>query len=144
MVEKESFQKRKPMIQLAELSKEEKEQLVKETTRAVEIGIFVIIIAILLAVVASSIALKSITVPIKKLCHMAKKIGQGDFTVSTSIETVDEIAVLTESFNDMAIKIGALVEDIKKEQAALRMTELQVLQEQINPHFLYNTLDTIV
>ena len=44
----------------------------------------------------------------------------------------------------MRDKIAALVEDIKIEQMKLKDTELKLLQEQINPHFLYNTLDTIV
>ena len=44
----------------------------------------------------------------------------------------------------MAAEIGQLVEDIKREQTNLRMMESKLLQAQINPHFLYNTLDTIV
>ena len=44
----------------------------------------------------------------------------------------------------MAQKVERLIEDVKVEQQNLRKKELQLLQEQINPHFLYNTLDTIM
>ena len=48
-----------------------------------------------------------------------------------------------QSFNEMVGRIGTLVEDVRSEQEKLGIIELQLLQEQINPHFLYNTLDTI-
>lgn len=60
------------------------------------------------------------------------------------MESKDEIAVLADNFNDMTVEIGRLVERIKEEQANIRNMESKLLQAQINPHFLYNTLDTIV
>ena len=70
--------------------------------------------------------------------------AEGDFTVQTKESNTDEIAVLTRSFNDMTQEIGGLVEDIKQQQKNLRIAETKLLQAQINPHFLYNTLDAIV
>ena len=84
------------------------------------------------------------TRPIQKLCSVTQKVAEGDFTVKTKVENTDEISVLTQSFNDMTEEIGVLVEDIKKKQANLHIAETRLLQAQINPHFLYNTLDTIV
>ena len=73
-----------------------------------------------------------------------EKVAGGDFSVKTQVEAGDEIAVLTRSFNDMTEEIGILVDDIRKKQENLRIIENRLLQEQINPHFLYNTLDAIV
>ena len=109
------------------------------------------ILAVVVAGVAMSISLllsgrasRSVTRPIRNLCNLTEKVAEGDFSVKTKVETGDEIAVLTRSFNDMTKEIGILVEDIKKKQENLRIIENQLLQEQINPHFLYNTLDAIV
>ncbi len=86
----------------------------------------------------------SITKPIKNLCISTKLVGNGDFTTRVPDSESDEIAMLTTSFNTMIEKIGSLVEDVKLEQINLRKTELKLMQAQINPHFLYNTLDTII
>lgn len=85
-----------------------------------------------------------ITEPIRKLCEVTKLAGSGDFAVRTQDKSMDELTVLNASFNQMVGKIGKLVEDIRVEQLNLRATELKLLQAQINPHFLYNTLDTII
>lgn len=88
--------------------------------------------------------ISSITKPIQKLCSVAKQAGQGDFQVRAEETGTYELTVLKESFNRMIEELGQLVEDIRIEQLNLRAAELQLLQEQINPHFLYNTLDTII
>lgn len=88
--------------------------------------------------------MQRITEPIAELCAVTRKAAGGDFTVRAPEKSEGEIAVLNDSFNQMVEKIGQLVEDIRIEQLNLRATELKLLQAQINPHFLYNTLDTII
>ena len=98
--------------------------------------------------------------PIIKLAHSAEKISKGDFAIQPlMIETNDEINVLVKAFNKMVINIKSYIDDIKgqaeienrlKEQemqnlkmkSVLKDAELKSLQSQINPHFLYNTLNT--
>jgi len=109
------------------------------------IWMVIVLVAILaIAIVVTSRILSGITNPIKELMAATKKISKGDFSVQTQIETQDELSSLGNSINDMAEKLDMMVNQIKEDERRWRYAELRLLQEQINPHFLYNTLDTIV
>lgn len=105
-----------------------------------------ILLAVLLALMVTLIvmAVSDIIRPIKNLSGVTEKVAEGDFTVRAQVETNDEIAVLADSVNSMTESLEELVSKIKEEQRKMRKADLRLLQEQINPHFLYNTLDTIV
>ena len=86
----------------------------------------------------------SITRPIRKLSEVTDQVAKGDLTVRSDVRSGAEVSVLSDSLNTMIDKIDVLLEQVKKEQIRLRKAEFELLQSQINPHFLYNTLDAIV
>ena len=82
--------------------------------------------------------------PIRELSGVTEKVAEGDFSARAQVESADELAVLADSVNSMTESLEELVTKIREDQQKMRRADLRLLQEQINPHFLYNTLDTIV
>ena len=103
-----------------------------------------IIGAILITVVTTKSIAKSIVDPVRTLGSATKEIAEGNFSVRTALDREDELSLLSESVDDMAAHLEIQMEQIREDEKKMRQAEARLLQEQINPHFLYNTLDTIV
>ncbi len=106
----------------------------------------VVMLAFLIFMVAVLIVMivVDIVTPIKELSRVTQQVAKGDFSARARVESQDEVAVLADSVNSMTESLEALVSKIKEDERKMRKADLRLLQEQINPHFLYNTLDTIV
>jgi len=86
---------------------------------------------------------QTITKPIIQLKRLMKRAEAGDLKVRFDVNYQDEVSELGGNFNQMLDRIVELIQMVYMEQQNKRTAELKVLQEQIKPHFLYNTLDTI-
>ncbi|WP_036200196.1 cache domain-containing sensor histidine kinase [Ureibacillus sinduriensis] len=115
----------------------ERTDLVRNATIIAFLGFVVVstVISILLAWNVSS--------PLNRLIKLMKRVEQGNFNVDLSIETKDEVGMLANSFNSMVMEIKDLIRDKYQIELKQKEAELYALQSQINPHFMYNTLETI-
>lgn len=113
----------------------------------IEVVFVVLVMAIVVPIVlrrAFSLS-KSITDPIVAMNSRVEEIGSGDLSPHTPVETDDtSMALLSSGIEDMAARLDKQIELNRQEQIKLRDIELSLIQAQINPHFLYNTLDAIV
>jgi two-component system sensor histidine kinase YesM len=103
------------------------------------IAILIMLFAIVLAVLSA----RSIANPITKLRLLMKGVEAGNFDVRFHKKYNDEIGQLGESYNTMIDKISELINMVQTQEKSKRKAEIEILQAQIKPHFLYNTLDTI-
>jgi two-component system, sensor histidine kinase YesM len=103
--------------------------------------VFVILvgISVLIAIWGS----RTISSPLRRIVREMRNVEGGQFNRVLTIDSYQEIGQLTESFNHMVARIAALIEQVKISSVSEKNAELQALQSQVNPHFLYNTLDMI-
>ena len=120
-------------------------ELLSKSPQAQSVYVLTAIILVIVALLFSRFMARSITLPIQKLRDSMKKVQEGDFSVSdVVVDSKNEIGSLTKSFDVMTHRIHELMEQNVHEQEEKRKSELKALQSQINPHFLYNTLDSII
>jgi two-component system sensor histidine kinase YesM len=98
----------------------------------------------LFAVLAQRSVTRSINKPIRELENLSSQIAAGNLSARADIPDVMELDNLTLNLNIMAEKIKELIDTNIEEQKNRQKSEMKALQAQITPHFLYNTLDTII
>ena len=101
------------------------------------------LLSLALSLVISEALARHITKPVSRLNKAIAKVKDGDLNIQVKVKTNDELGRLTESFNQMVKDLKRYLEDRVQQQKDLNATTLRLYQTQLNPHFLYNTLDTI-
>jgi len=97
-----------------------------------------------ISILLSLFIAQRISRPIRQLRNSMRQVEQGNFSIRADIQSTNEIGELGRDFNIMVAEISKLLKNITEQQELKRKSELKALQMQINPHFLYNTLDSII
>lgn len=121
------------------------DELLKESNKAQSIYVLIAAALVIVALFLTRFIAGTITSSIQRLRDSMARVQEGDFDIPDVVETSEnEIGSLTRSFNVMTRRIRELMDQNVRDQEAKRKSELKALQSQINPHFLYNTLDSII
>jgi len=120
----------------------------KTLTRDIDIAtryvsIIFVIIAILFFSVFFGSSLSTVIMPVRNLIHEMKKVETGNFSICVPLTGKNEIGQLNRSFSDMVKRIKELIKKVEHKEKEKIQLEIKSLQYQINPHFLFNTLNTI-
>lgn len=117
--------------------------IISNTLNQQIVFLILITLSFLVITVSSKLIVNSITNPLKNLVRACEKIKHGDFSVYIHDNANDELSDFTNSFNSMTREINRLIHEVYEQDIMLTKTELQMLRSQINPHFVYNILETI-
>lgn len=127
--------------------------IIEQSEELKKLGIWLLLLITVVLLLATYWFSLSITRPIHKLTKAANELSQGRFSQRIEVKSNDEIAFLAKTFDEMRININDLIVEIQQKaqlehelqqsKLLLKESQLRGLQSQINPHFLFNTLNTL-
>ena len=119
-----------------------KDLIVRERNVTV-VMILMLLLSLLLCIVGSALLATLITRRLDELVAKTNRIGEGALVADLNLDGSDEIGLIDQNFNDMLLRINQLIDKEYKLNLHINQARLELLQEQINPHLLYNTLSMI-
>ncbi|PYI52163.1 sensor histidine kinase [Paenibacillus flagellatus] len=132
---------RSPMFQFTLLSRVSLEAFQEKSKILLNISLYSGLGAIALSCVLIALLSRRLLRPMKDLVKAMRMMRGGNFDVRVRPRSKDELGFLGESFNAMADNVRSLIEEVYLRQLSEREAEMKALQAQLNPHFLYNTLN---
>ena len=103
----------------------------------------VMVAAIILTIMVCLFIYRIFNRQVQTLLHSMQQVQAGDFSLQIPIKSKDEIGVISQAFNEMCERLNSYISEVYAAEIQRKNAELNALQTQIDPHFLYNTLDSI-
>lgn len=120
-----------------------RDELMKPLNRIRDVVFLLLIVLLLVSYLVSRVITRSISEPLDKMVTSLENASNKKFEVEIMDDNKDELAFLAQTYNNICSRMRELIHQIEKEQNEKRDTEIKMLQAQINPHFLFNTLDSL-
>lgn len=117
--------------------------LIAQASQIKYISFYVTVLILLVTVLAVAYFARSLTNPIRYLSKELRRFERGDFRADFHVDSRNEIGILSSGLTRLSGSVQELLQQVRDEQEKKRQVELLVLQSQIHPHFLYNTLGSI-
>ncbi|MEK5025529.1 sensor histidine kinase [Paenibacillus sp. FSL M7-1046] len=117
--------------------------ILEGATRIKYISLVLILFILIVFIVAAAVVARNLSNPLRYLSKQVKRFERGDLGVSFELDQHNEIGVLARGLSGLVASVAQLLETVRSEQEKKRQIELQAMQAQIQPHFLYNTLSSI-
>ncbi|MGO4345033.1 sensor histidine kinase [Paenibacillus sp. MCAF9] len=118
-------------------------ELLAESRKAANTIMIIPMVTLIVALFVATILSNQITINIGRLRQAMKKVSEGNLSDPIAISSGDEVEELSDGFNAMVTNLRLLLDDVKQTEEQKRILEFKALQAQINPHFLFNTLNQI-
>ncbi|MCP1110543.1 cache domain-containing sensor histidine kinase [Ohessyouella blattaphilus] len=119
------------------------EDFYRRTNQIMGASCVALCVILIFGIATVQLASKRLIQPTQDLLESMKKFGKGDLSQRVKVSEQDEVGQIGEEYNRMADNIETLIEQVYKMEITQKQAEIDFLSMQINPHFLYNTLDTI-
>ncbi|MBD2847592.1 sensor histidine kinase [Paenibacillus sp. IB182496] len=118
-------------------------ELLRPLEQSTRFAVILASASVLLSLLIAYLISAFISRPIRLIASSVQRVGSGDFDIAVELNRQDELGQLARYFNLMTRRIRELIGELKRTEARKQQSAFRALQAQINPHFLYNTLNTI-
>ena len=110
-------------------------------TQGTQLGITVLLLVFALALIFYTV--RNMDASVKSVVSGMQEVKNGNLDVVVPVQSFDEIGTIADNFNEMTVKVRELIREVTEAEENRKNAEIRALEAQINPHFLYNTLDSI-
>lgn len=121
-----------------------KKDIFRNQNELIKTLLALLLLIVLCTVFISRKCFRIITENFKRLVRGMEEVKKGKLTTQVEDDTQDEISILIKEFNQMMQKVNMLVRQVESKQILLKEAEIKALQQQINPHFMHNIMETIM